>query len=184
MKYQLRFGGEGGQGVITAGEILAEAAIEVGRYAFKASTYTSQVRGGPTKVDIIIDDKEILFPYAVEGEIDFMLSTADKGYKGFRGGVKENGIIVVEPNLVHPESQDYKKWQIFEIPIISIAKDEVGNVATQSVVALSIAAYMSKCIDINILKETMLNMVPPKTKDANSKAFDLGLEYASKAIVK
>ncbi len=47
-----------------------------------------------------------------------MLSTADKGYKGFRGGVKEGGIIVVEPNLVHPESEDYKKWQIFEIPII------------------------------------------------------------------
>lgn len=60
MKYQLRFGGEGGQGVITAGEILAEAAIKEGRQAFKASTYTSQVRGGPTKVDIIIDDKEIL----------------------------------------------------------------------------------------------------------------------------
>lgn len=58
MKYQLRFGGEGGQGVITAGEILAEAAIKEGRQAFKASTYTSQVRGGPTKVDIIIDDKE------------------------------------------------------------------------------------------------------------------------------
>ena len=56
MKYQLRFGGEGGQGVITAGEILAEAAIKEGRQAFKASTYTSQVRGGPTKVDIIIDD--------------------------------------------------------------------------------------------------------------------------------
>ncbi|CAG9959156.1 2-oxoglutarate:acceptor oxidoreductase, partial [Campylobacter jejuni] len=30
MKYQLRFGGEGGQGVITAGEILAEAAIKEG----------------------------------------------------------------------------------------------------------------------------------------------------------
>ncbi|EGL8742537.1 2-oxoglutarate:acceptor oxidoreductase [Campylobacter jejuni] len=181
MKYQLRFGGEGGQGVITAGEILAEAAIKEGRQAFKASTYTSQVRGGPTKVDIIIDDKEILFPYAVEGEVDFMLSTADKGYKGFRGGVKEGGIIVVEPNLVHPESEDYKKWQIFEIPIITIAKDEVGNVATQSVVALAIAAYMSKCIDLDVLKETMLHMVPAKTRDANAEAFDLGVKYATQA---
>lgn len=176
MKYQLRFGGEGGQGVITAGEILAEAAIKEGRQAFKASTYTSQVRGGPTKVDIIIDDKEILFPYAVEGEVDFMLSTADKGYKGFRGGVKEGGIIVVEPNLVHPESEDYKKWQ-FEIPIITIAKDEVGNVATQSVVALAIAAYMSKCIDLDILKETMLHMVQLK-QEMQIKAFDLGVKYA------
>ncbi|MBK1971720.1 2-oxoacid:acceptor oxidoreductase family protein [Campylobacter sp. TTU-622] len=180
MKFQLRFGGEGGQGVITAGEILAKAAIKKGLYAFKASTYTSQVRGGPTKVDVIIDESEILFPYAIEGEIDFMLSTANKGYKGFKDGVKDNGIIVIEPNLVYPEEQDYKKWQIFKIPIISIAKDEVGNVATQSVIALAIAAYMSKCIDLNILREIMLEMVPAKTKEANAKAFDLGIEYASR----
>ena len=82
MKFQLRFGGEGGQGVITAGEILAAAWMEKGgsnkngAYAIKASTYTSQVRGGPTKVDIILDDEEILFPYAVEGEITFMLSNS------------------------------------------------------------------------------------------------------------
>ena len=181
MKYQLRFGGEGGQGVITAGEILAEAAIKEGRYAFKASTYTSQVRGGPTKVDIIIDEKEILFPYAIEGEIDFMLSTADKGYKSFRSGVKKGGIIVIEPNLVHPEKEDYQKWQIFEIPIITIAKDEVGNVATQSVVALAIATFMSECINLELLKETMLEMVPTKTREANAKAFDLGIKYAKEA---
>ncbi|TQR33026.1 2-oxoglutarate:acceptor oxidoreductase [Campylobacter sp. MIT 99-7217] len=182
MKYQLRFGGEGGQGVITAGEILAEAAIKEGRYAFKASTYTSQVRGGPTKVDIIIDNEEILFPYAVEGEIGFMLSTADKGYHSFKEGVKEKGIIVVEPNLVNPQEQDFEKWQIYQIPIITIAKDEVGNVATQSVIALSIAAFMSKCIELEPLKETMLEMVPAKTREANAKAFDLGVQYATKAL--
>ncbi|EGK8091426.1 2-oxoglutarate:acceptor oxidoreductase [Campylobacter lari] len=183
MKYQLRFCGEGGQGVITAGEILAKAAIKEGRNAFKASTYTSQVRGGPTKVDIIIDKNEIFFPYAVEGEVSFMLSTADKGYHSFKDGVCEGGVIVVEPNLVHPSKEDYARWKIFEIPIITIAKEEVGNVATQSVVALAIAAYMSKCIDIDALKQTMLDMVPAKTKEANAKAFDLGVEYAKKAQV-
>ncbi len=182
MRYQLRFGGEGGQGVITAGEILAEAAIDEGRFASTASTYTSQVRGGPTKVDIIIDDKEILFPYAIEGEIDFMLSTANKGYKDFNKGVKDGGIIVIDPNLVQPSDEDFKKWRIYQIPIITIAKDEVGNVATQSVIALAIAALMSECIDLARLREVMLNSVPPKTKEANAKAFDLGVAYAKKAL--
>ncbi|WP_267523494.1 2-oxoacid:acceptor oxidoreductase family protein [Campylobacter sp. MG1] len=182
MKHQLRFGGEGGQGVITAGEILAAAWIEQGGYAIKASTYTSQVRGGPTKVDIILDDNEILFPYAVEGEITFMLSTAQKGYKGFKDGVCEGGIIVVEPNLVKPSEEDRKKFKILEIPIITIAKDEVGNVATQSVVALAIAVYMSKCMDIQKVKEVMLSHVPPKTRDANAKAYDLGIKYAKEAL--
>lgn len=182
MKYQLRFGGEGGQGVITAGEILADAAIEQNKFAFKSSTYTSQVRGGPTKVDIIIDDKEILFPYAVEGEIDFMLSTANKGYHAFKDGVKEGGIIVVEPNLVSPEKSDFERWTLYEIAIITIAKDEVGNVATQSVLALAIAALMSGCVKLDALKHTMLAKVPAKTKDANAKAFDLGIEYAQRAL--
>lgn len=182
MKYQLRFGGEGGQGVITAGEILAEAAIEGSRYAFKASTYTSQVRGGPTKVDIIIDDNEILYPYATEGEVDFMLSTADKAYQSFKSGVKSGGILVVEPNLVYPKPEDFEKWKIYKIPIITIAKDEVGNVATQSVVALAIAAYMTQCIDLAELRKVMLEMVPAKTRELNAKAFDLGVEYAKKAI--
>ena len=182
MKYQLRFGGEGGQGVITAGEILASAAISEGRFASKASTYTSQVRGGPTKVDIIIDDKEILFPYAIEGEIDFMLSTANKGYKGFCDGVKNGDIIVIDPNLVQPAAADFERWKIYQIPIITIAKDEVGNVATQSVIALAIAAFMSKCIDLERLREIMLNAVPPKTKEANAKAYDLGIKYAEKVF--
>ena len=140
------------------------------------------MRGGPTKVDIIIDDKEILFPYAIEGEIDFMLSTANKGYKDFNKGVKDGGIIVIDPNLVQPSDEDFKKWRIYQIPIITIAKDEVGNVATQSVIALAIAALMSECIDLARLREVMLNSVPPKTKDANAKAFDLGVHYAKEAI--
>ena len=56
---ELRFVGVGGQGVILAGEILSAAKIEAGGYGVKASTYTSQVRGGPTKVDIILSDEEI-----------------------------------------------------------------------------------------------------------------------------
>ena len=76
MRKQLRFSGVGGQGVLLAGEILAEAKIESGGYGIKAASYTSQVRGGPTKVDILLDEEPILYPYATEGSIDFMLSTA------------------------------------------------------------------------------------------------------------
>ena len=58
---ELRFTGVGGQGVLLAGEILAEAKIKDNGYGVKAATYTSQVRGGPTKVDIILDDCSLLF---------------------------------------------------------------------------------------------------------------------------
>ncbi|WP_394954225.1 2-oxoacid:acceptor oxidoreductase family protein [uncultured Helicobacter sp.] len=182
MEYQLRFTGVGGQGVLLAGEILAEAKIKDHGYGVKAATYTSQVRGGPTKVDILLDSEEILYPYANEGEIDFMLSTAQVSYNTFKGGVKAGNIIVVEPNLVTPSDEDRKKYRIYEIPIITIAKEEVGNVVTQSVVALAITVTMTKCVNRDLVFETMLEKVPDKVKDLNKKAFELGEKYALKAL--
>lgn len=182
MEAELRFTGVGGQGVLLAGEILAESRIRAGGYGIQASTYTSQVRGGPTKVDILLDSKEILYPYANEGHIDFMLSTAQVSYDQFKNGVKEGGVIVVEPNLVTPSDEDRKRFKIYEIPIITIAKEEVGNVVTQSVVALGVTVAFTKCVDRNLVYETMISKVPAKVVELNKKAFELGEKYANSAM--
>ncbi len=180
----MRFTGVGGQGVLLAGEIFAEAKIKAGGYGLKTATYTSQVRGGPTVVDITLDDEEIFYPYANDGEIDFMLSVAQVSFDLFKNGVSQGGTIVVEPNLVKPTDEDRKKWNIIEIPIITIAKEEVGNVITQSVVALAIANTLMNAIDRQILIDTMLSKVPEKVHALNLKAFDLGEKYAKEAISK
>ncbi len=178
----MRFTGVGGQGVLLAGEIFAAAKIKTGGFGLKTATYTSQVRGGPTVVDITLDDEEIYYPYANDGEVNFMLSVADVSYQSFKNGVKEGGIIVVDPNLVHPTDEDRKKWNIYEIPIIQIAKEEVGNVITQSVVALAIANTMMHAIDKDTLIATMLSKVPPKVHDVNKVAYELGEKYAKEAM--
>ena len=181
-KTLMRFTGVGGQGVLLAGEIFAAAKIKSGGYGLKTATYTSQVRGGPTVVDIQLDDKEIYYPYANEGDINFMLSVADVSYQSFKNGVKPGGTIVVEPNLVTPTDEDRKTWNIVEIPIITIAKEEVGNVITQSVVALAIANTYMDAIDKKTLLDTMLSKVPAKVHDINLKAYDLGEKYAKEAM--
>jgi len=177
----MRFTGVGGQGVLLAGEIFAAAKIKTGGFGLKTATYTSQVRGGPTVVDITLDDEEIFYPYANDGEINFMLSVAQSSYNLFKSGVTPGGTIVVDPNLVKATDEDRKKWNIVEIPIISIAKDEVGNVITQSVIALSIANTYMSAIDRDVLREVMLSKVPAKVHDVNNKAFDLGEKYAMEA---
>ena len=174
----MRFTGVGGQGVLLAGEIFAAAKIKAGGYGLKTATYTSQVRGGATVVDITLDDDEIFYPYAKDGEIDFMLSVAQVSYNLFKDGVSKGGTIVIEPNLVTPTEEDRKMWNIVEIPIITIAKEEVGNVITQSVVALAIANNYMDAIDKELLKEVMLSKVPAKVHEINLKAFDLGYKYA------
>ena len=179
---QIRFTGVGGQGVLLAGEIFAAAKIKTGGHGLKTATYTSQVRGGPTVVDITLDDEEIYYPYANDGEINFMLSVAQMSYVLFKDGVKEGGIIVVDPNLVHPTDEDRKKWNIVEIPIITIAKEEIGNVITQSVVALGIANCFMNAVDKDLLEEVMLSKVPAKVHEVNNKAWDLGVKYATEAL--
>jgi 2-oxoglutarate ferredoxin oxidoreductase subunit gamma len=178
----MRFTGVGGQGVLLAGEIFAAAKIKTGGHGLKTATYTSQVRGGPTVVDITLDDNEIFYPYANDGEIDFMLSVAQVSFNLFKNGVTPGGTIVVDPNLVHPTDEDRKTWNIYEIPIITIAKEEVGNVITQSVVALAIANTMQKALDKEVLVDTMLSKVPAKVHAANIKAYDLGEKYAQEAM--
>ncbi len=178
----MRFTGVGGQGVLLAGEIFAAAKIKAGGHGMKTATYTSQVRGGPTVVDITLDDEEIYYPYANDGEINFMLSVAQVSYNSFKGGVMDGGIIVVDPNLVKPTDEDRKKWKIYDISIISIAKEEVGNVITQSVVALAIANTMMNAVDKEQLISTMLSKVPPKVHEVNKVAYELGEKYANESI--
>jgi len=178
----MRFTGVGGQGVLLAGEIFAAAKIKAGGHGLKTATYTSQVRGGPTVVDITLDDDEIYYPYANDGEINFMLSVAQASYNLFKDGVREGGTIVIDPNLITPTEEDRKKWTIHEISIISIAKEEVGNVITQSVVALAIANTMMKALDKDHLIEVMLSKVPAKVHDVNKVAYELGEKYANEAM--
>ena len=69
-------------------------------------------------------------------------------------------------------------WNIVEIPIITIAKEEVGNVITQSVVALAIANCYLSALEPEHLKSVMLSKVPEKVHTLNIKAFELGYKYA------
>ncbi len=178
----MRFTGVGGQGVLLAGEIFAAAKIKSGGHGLKTATYTSQVRGGPTVVDISLDDEEIFYPYANDGEINFMLSVAQMSYVLFKSGVRKGGTIVIDPNLVSPTKEDRETWNIVDIPIITIAKEEVGNVITQSVVALAIANTMMNAIDKQQLIDVMLSKVPAKVHDVNKIAYELGEKYAKEAM--
>ena len=65
---------------------------------------------------------------------------------------------------------------------ITIEKDKVGNVITQSILALAIANYFTnETIPKEVLREAMLSKVPAKLHDMNNKAYDLGYKYAKEA---
>ncbi len=64
-------------------------------------------------------------------------------------------------------------FEIYEIPIIDIAKYEAGNATIQSIMSSAIVACFSHCIDERLVKEQMLCSAPEKTRALNKTAYDL-----------
>lgn len=169
--FEIRYSAIGGQGIITAGAILADAVVHYeNRYAVQSPTYTPQVRGGPTKVDVIVDEKEIVFPNAVS--IDFYLSTGEFPFKLYFKNLKDNAIIVVDSNLVGEFNSG--SWKVYRIPIIESTKKEIGNIMVTSVVVLAITVKLTNIISHQSLEKAVLKMAPKGTETINLDAIQLG----------
>ena len=73
-QYEIRLTGSGGQGLITGGIILAEAAILDGKNALQSQSYGPEARGGASKAEVIISDKEIVFPNGWEKDLTIKIT--------------------------------------------------------------------------------------------------------------
>ena len=172
-RFEARFAAVGGQGVILAGDILAEAAANFeGLNAVQSPTYTAQVRGGPTKTDVIIDDEEILFPRATK--IDFFLSLAQRSYNRFAYNLKPGCIILIDPNLVH--TYDDKNYQVFKVPLIELTKVQLGRMVFTSAVALGAMTGLTKVIPVESMLGAIRKKVPKGTEEINIRAFNIGMQ--------
>ncbi len=171
-RYEIRLGAVGGQGIITAGALLVDIAVEKeGKYALESPTYTATVRGGPTKVDVIISNEKIVFPQA--SHIDFFLCTYQKPYDLYKSRVKDDAIVVVDSNLI-TDLGDTKNWQIYKIPMINEIKKQLGNIVFTSVVTLSMTQKLTNIIDYDNMVNFVEKWAPKGTVDMNMKAIDLG----------
>lgn len=174
-RYEIRIAGVGGQGAMLAGVVLAEAAIFYeDKYAIQSPTYTSQVRGGPTKADVIISDKEIIFPRT--SKIDFFLSMAQITYDRYCTDLKDDAIILVDSNLVPNAVED--KHKIYRLPITEIAREEMGKVVVANVVALGATMALTDILKFESIEKAVLDRVPKAFLDLNKKALAIGYERA------
>ena len=116
MRKQLRLSGSGGQGVITAAIILAEAAVSEGKNAVQSQSYGSEARGGASKSEVIIDDEKIYHPHVKTP--DFVLAMTQKAADKYFHDLNPDGILILDDDLV-PTSPDFKN--IIRVPITNLA---------------------------------------------------------------
>jgi len=172
--FEIRYGAVGGQGIITAGTLLVDIAVEKeNRHALESPTYTAAVRGGPTKVDIIISEEPILFPHATA--IDFFLCTDQRPYDLYKERLKDDAIVVVDSHLVR-DLGDTRHWKVYQAPIINETKKQVGNVVLTSVVSLAITQKLTQVIGYENMVEHIRHWAPKNALEMNLKAIDVGRE--------
>jgi 2-oxoglutarate ferredoxin oxidoreductase subunit gamma len=171
-RYEIRYAAVGGQGIITAGALLVHIVVEKeDGFALESPTYTAAVRGGPTKVDVIVSNQKIIFPQATA--IDFFVCTDQKPFDLYRNGIKEDAVVILDSNLVKDIDETHR-WKIHQVPIINETKKRLGNIVLTSVVTLSLTQKLSGIIRYDHMIEYVKEWAPRDFLDLNLKAIELG----------
>lgn len=171
MRKEIRLAGTGGQGLILAGEILAEAAgVYEGKKVIQTQSYGPEARGGASKTDVIISDEEILYPKA--RAVDILACLSQKSCDAYLKDLKEDGVIIYD--------KYYVKCCIARnchgLSLSETTRQKFGREIFMNIVLLGALSEITKIITIDSLKKALKDRVPPATIENNLQALDLGVE--------
>lgn len=178
-RYEIRFSGAGGQGLITAGIILAEAAsIIEGRHAVQSQSYGPEARGGASKSEVIISDGPIDYPKATI--VDACLAMTQESADKYANGIKEGGVLLLDSDFVKREPQG--NFKVYKFPIIRTAKDEIGREIVGNVVALGAMIALTDAVSRDAGEKAVLARVPEAFIELNKKAYNIGYEKVKELL--
>ena len=178
-RYELRFSGAGGQGLITAGIILAEAAsIIEGKHAVQSQSYGPEARGGASKSEVIIGDGPIDYPKATI--VDACLAMTQEAADKYANGIKDGGILLLDSDFA-PNAPE-GNFKTYFLPIMRLAKTEIGREIVANVIALGAMIAMTGVVDRESGEKAVLAKVPEAFIDLNKKAYALGFEKAQEMM--
>jgi 2-oxoglutarate ferredoxin oxidoreductase subunit gamma len=177
-RYEFRLSGSGGQGLILAGKILAEAAaIFDGKNATQSQSYGPEARGGSSRSEVIVSDEEIDYPKAVN--IDLLLCFTQEACDKYCNDIKDDGILLVDKSYVTKTPKG--SFKVYSLPITEIAETEIGKALVANIVALGVITRLTGVISQQAVESAILSRVPKGTEELNLKAFNAGIELAQKA---
>jgi len=177
-RYELRFSGAGGQGLILAGVIMAEAAsIFDGKQAVQSQSYGPEARGGASKSEVIISEGPVDYPKATH--VDALLALTQEACDKYVHDLKEGGVLLLDSDLVkkHPAGN----YNVTAFPIINTAKNEVGREIVANIVALGAMVALTGVVSREAAEKAVLSRVPEAFLELNKKAFNTGYEKALEA---
>ena len=191
MKYTVQIVGVGGQGVLMASMVLGNAAMRSGYKVMMSEVHGMAQRGGSVLSTVRFGD-DVESPLEAVGNADVILGFEPvETCRNLGLGNKDTEVIMnldpIFPSLVaagfeeYPSTDDLLKavrkvtGKLHTVEATSLAEKAGKAVATNAVMIGAMAGVKGFPISKEILKETLLDTVPEKFKELNSKAFDLGV---------
>jgi 2-oxoglutarate ferredoxin oxidoreductase subunit gamma len=174
-RYEIRLAGSGGQGLILAGIILAEAAgIYDGKFVCQTQSYGPEARGGASKAEVVISDAEIDYPKAIRPDV--LLAMNQKSLDVFLSDLKPGGLLLVDADLV----SEFPASRARALPFTRIAR-ELGRAMAANIVALGALAQLTGAVSLDSLEAAVLARVPKGTEDLNRQALAAGVAAAKES---
>lgn len=170
---RLVFSGSGGQGVITAAIILAEAAvIYENMNATQSQSYGAAARGGATRSDIIISSSEIHFPMVNQPNI--LVTLTQEAYNRYSSIIRPGGILLVDSRFVeHGKKVDARH---ISLSMYETVMDKIGKPIVFNICMLGALIGVTELLKPESIMAVLKTKVPPDYLEMNQKALDIGLE--------
>jgi 2-oxoglutarate ferredoxin oxidoreductase subunit gamma len=177
MRKEIRYSGSGGQGLITATRIIARAALRENRNALQSQSYGAEARGGATKSEVIISDRDIFFP---EIEVpDILLVMTQEAYKKYGTMIRENGIRILDSFFI-PDSEPISKAVSFTEPFTAICEEEFGTRLAANILATGYMLGITKVLELTSFTQAISDFFSDTKLTLNIKAAKFGYDMALK----
>jgi len=175
-RMRMVFTGSGGQGVITAGIIFAEAAvIHEGLNATQSQAYGAAARGGSTRTDIIISEEAIHYPKVIQPNM--LVCLTQEAYNTYSGIIRPGGMLLTDSRFVKQERK-VDAWQV-ELPMYKAVIDEIGKPIVFNICMLGAVVALTDLVRPESIMAVLKKRIPSGFLEMNQKALDLGIEMGA-----
>jgi len=178
---RIRLTGRGGQGIMLAGAILAEAAMREGWHVAQTQEYGPEARLGATRADLVVSDAEIAYPEV--DRVDLLLCLSRDGALRYVKTLAPDGTALVDSrfaaDVVPPGHEGVR---LAALPLVATARDTGDEIAT-NVVGLGALVGLSGLVRETTLQAALAARVKREFAELNQRALVAGLTLGREARV-
>ena len=170
MRHEMRIAGSGGQGIIVAGIILAEAGIFKGYHVIQSQNYGPEARGGTSVSEVIISDAEIDYPKTLG--LDMLLAFNQRACDENLRDMKPQGLVIVDADSVNSVL-----WvNVVRVPFSRLSQSKYGEQKLANVLAVGVLAPFCPWFSTYSIHEAIAKRMPQGTIESNLIAFREGVK--------